>query len=481
MIASLVVRTTISLALAVLAIAIGPSHRAAAEYQLFTVNTTADSFDGVCNVANCSLREAIGAANVASGFDYITFAIPSLEGAPVTLTFVGPLPAITSPVLIDGEQQFPANCGGLYLALELDGSALSPGTADGLVVSAGATGSVIRGLAIGGFPGAAIVLESTGNTVNCNRIGTDATGTVLRPNGQGIRVTAANNLIGGAAGYDAPNQISANLNEGVLIYGATGTLVRNNTIGAPIGGSPSLGNLGAGVYIEDASGSTIGGTGVGNSIYANGASGVAVTGETLTGNRITRNSLAGNTGAGIDLLGIEFEDPVDVGDADAGPNKVQNPPAIESAVYDAGANTVQVAFRVESDPANAAYPLTVEFFETDADGDEGETFLGSATFTETDWMAATPLTAVFTPAAATAVDDSITATATDADGNTSEFPSLATTLVPEPGAPLAGLAALLATAALARPPFRTSSSRARRRRSCARRRARSSGPARRPR
>ena len=215
--------------------------------------------------------------------------------------------------------------------------------------------------------------------------------------------------------------------------------MRNNTIGAPIGGSPSLGNLGAGVYIEDASGSTIGGTGVGNSIYANGASGVAVTGETLTGNRITRNSLAGNTGAGIDLLGIEFEDPVDVGDADAGPNKLQNPPAIESAVYDAGANTVQVAFRVESDPANAAYPLTVEFFETDADGDEGETFLGSATFTETDWMAATPLTAVFTPAAATAVDDSITATATDADGNTSV--SVARDDFFEPGALLAGMAA----------------------------------------
>ena len=39
-----------------------------------------------------------------------------------------------------------------------------------------------------------------------------------------------------------------------------------------------------------------------------------------------------------------------------------------------------------------------------AAGNEGETFLGSATFTETDWMAATPLTAVFTLAAAIAVE-----------------------------------------------------------------------------
>ena len=448
MIASLVRRIAISLAFAVLAIGIGPSRRAAAEYQLFTVNTTADSFDGVCNVANCSLREAIGAANVASGFDYITFAIPSPgDPAPVKLTLVGQLPAITSPVLIDGEGQVPASCGGLYLAVELDGSALLSG--DGIVVGAGGTGSVIRGLAIGNFPGAGIVLASTGNTVNCNRIGTDATGTVVRPNGQGVLVTAANNLIGGASGYDAPNLIAANLGAGVHVSGASGTLVRNNTIGVPDGGSPSLANGGAGVLLEDASGSTIGSAGAANVIHGNAEAGVSVSGASATGNRISRNSLAMNTGEGIDLLGVAGVDPVDPGDADTGPNRLQNSPAITTAVYDTGNGTLSVAVRVDSAAANATYPITLEFFAPDADGVEGATFLGSATFTETDFAAAIPRWTVFTPAATIAVDDKILATATDADGNTSEFPSAATT-VPEADALTGGVAALLATVAAAR-------------------------------
>jgi hypothetical protein len=349
-------------------------------------------------------------------------------------------------VLIDGEFQFPAGCGGLNLALELDGSALLAG--DGIVVSAGGTGSVIRGLAIGKFPGAGIVLASTGNTVNCNRIGTDATGTVVRPNGQGVLVTAANNLIGGASGYDAPNQISANLGAGVHVVGASGTLVRNNTIGVPDGGSPSLANGGAAVLLEDATGSTIGSAGAANVIHGNAAAGVAVSGASATGNRISRNSLAGNTGEGIDLLGIAGTDPIDPGDADTGPNRLQNSPAITSAVYDDSNGTLSVAVRVDSAPANTTYPITVEFFAPDADGDEGETFLGSATFTETDFASPLPRWAVFTPAAAVAVDDTILATATDADGNTSEFPSAATT-VPEADALLGGMAALLAAAVVA--------------------------------
>ncbi len=445
MTASLVLRTAIALAFAVLAIGIGPSRRAAAMDLFLTVSKTADTSDGVCN-ADCSLREAIAVANGAAGLDYITFGIPS-EGSPVKIALAGPLPTITSPVVIDAENQLGATCFGLYVAVELDGTGFSAG-ADGLAFSANAAGSVVRGLAIGGFPGDGIDLGSTGNTIACNRIGTDATGTVLRPNGQGIRVSEANNEIG-ATGGNMSNQISANLGAGIHVIETFGTLVRNNTIGAPIGGSASLGNLGAGIFIEDASSSTIGGAGVGNVIRANDGPGVLVSGSSPASNRITRNSLAQNNGEGIDLLGTAGQDPVDPGDADTGPNNLQNSPAIERAAYDAGANTLSIAFRVESDPVNAMYPLTVEFFEADVDGDEGETFLGSATFTETDWMAAPPRTAMFTPAATIAVDDSIVATATDADGNTSEFPSVAT-LVPEPGAPLAGVAALLATAALAR-------------------------------
>src|ERR1700730_17003756 len=69
----------------------------------FTVNTAADHDDGVCNVADCTLREAINAANVSAGTDTITF---NISGAAVhTITPTSPLPTITDPVIIDGTSQ----------------------------------------------------------------------------------------------------------------------------------------------------------------------------------------------------------------------------------------------------------------------------------------------------------------------------------------------------------------------------------------
>ena len=42
---------------------------------LYTVNSTADPGDGVCTVFDCTLREAIDAANASVGADDITFQI----------------------------------------------------------------------------------------------------------------------------------------------------------------------------------------------------------------------------------------------------------------------------------------------------------------------------------------------------------------------------------------------------------------------
>src|SRR5437867_4223970 len=41
----------------------------------FTVNTADDHNDGVCNAADCSLREAVNAVNAGSGGDTISFNI----------------------------------------------------------------------------------------------------------------------------------------------------------------------------------------------------------------------------------------------------------------------------------------------------------------------------------------------------------------------------------------------------------------------
>ncbi|HYX19586.1 MAG TPA: CSLREA domain-containing protein, partial [Thermoanaerobaculia bacterium] len=64
----------------------------------FTVNSNADTDDGVCNAANCTLREAIEAANATPGPDDIHFAIGS--GAK-TIALLSPLPTITDPVTLD--------------------------------------------------------------------------------------------------------------------------------------------------------------------------------------------------------------------------------------------------------------------------------------------------------------------------------------------------------------------------------------------
>jgi CSLREA domain-containing protein len=75
----------------------------------FTVNTTADHDDGTCNAADCTLREAINAANANSGADTINFAIPASDpgcsGGVCTITLGSILPNINDDVTIDGTTQ----------------------------------------------------------------------------------------------------------------------------------------------------------------------------------------------------------------------------------------------------------------------------------------------------------------------------------------------------------------------------------------
>jgi len=68
-----------------------------------TVNTTADTNDSSCDVLgqgignqDCTLREAINAANTIGGADTITFA------ANYTITLASPLPNLASPLTLDG-------------------------------------------------------------------------------------------------------------------------------------------------------------------------------------------------------------------------------------------------------------------------------------------------------------------------------------------------------------------------------------------
>lgn len=65
---------------------------------VFVVNDTGDGADGACD-ANCTLRDAVAAANARPGPDAIHFA------SAMTITLTSQLPVVTGPLLVDGQGQ----------------------------------------------------------------------------------------------------------------------------------------------------------------------------------------------------------------------------------------------------------------------------------------------------------------------------------------------------------------------------------------
>jgi CSLREA domain-containing protein len=221
----------------------------------FTVTSSDDANDGACDVAHCSLREAILAANAAAGKDLITFAVGS--GA-ITITPGTALPDITGAVTLDATTQ-PGYAGAPLV--ELDGAS-ALGINHGLVLSAG--NSEIRGFAINRFNGNGIHIRvGGGNRIERNFIGTDLAGAAARPNAMsGVHIDgSSNNTVGGTTA-SVRNVISGNGLYGVNITGAhLGALnrVQGSFIGTDETGMAALPNGLAGVRVNGDNNS-IGGT-----------------------------------------------------------------------------------------------------------------------------------------------------------------------------------------------------------------------------
>jgi len=120
---------------------------------------------------------------------------------------------------------------------------------------------------------------TTGNLVQGNYIGTDASGTRSIENREGILVRLAiNNTIGGAV-TGARNIISGNQRQGVnIINGARGNQVQGNFIGTDITGKLPLPNRLNGLGIVQSPGNSIGGleAGTRNLISGNGGHGISI-------------------------------------------------------------------------------------------------------------------------------------------------------------------------------------------------------------
>jgi len=346
----------------------------------------------------------------------------------------------------------------------------------GIDVRAGASDNLIGGLepgagnVIAGNTDAGIVIEGgSGNRVEGNRIGTGATGGAFADNQQiGIRIrdsqddAVIDNLVAG-------HGFAAVLVEGT---GSSGNAIRDNRIGSAADGTTPLPNLrgiqvedGAattaitgnvlafntiGVLVADSPGTTITAndihdSSVGiqldvgttaslvaeNDVHANGA-GVAVLGDAVDGavrNRLSANAIydndaAGGSGLAIDL-GPNGPTANDVGDADAGPNDLQNFPTLAWAVVDASGD---LAVRGALATTLGVRAYTIELFASphcDASGHgEAARFLGTAMIA-TDLAGTAPIDTTFAAAGVTA-GESVSATATDDQGNTSELSRCAT-------------------------------------------------------
>ena len=296
-------------------------------------------------------------------------------------------------------------------------------------------------------------ITATRNVIQGNYIGTDASGinAVANVNGGIYLFGSPTNTIGGASA-GASNLISGNGAAGIYLNdippsvpGANFNLIQGNRIGTKADGVTALGNFQHGIEIAKDTSSTANGSsnnivgglnpGEGN-IIANavnsGYDGVRIRDGTRN-NLVRGNSIYGNGGSNPNGLGIDLStdgvNPNDNCDVDGFPfaNLLQNFPYLSNAV--SGATFTWVRGSLNS---AASSTFLLQFYanaivEPSGYG-EGQFYLGDAMIT-TSPGCTTDFTTLLTNL--TVAGYSLTATATDSAGNTSEFgPAIVS--VPQP-------------------------------------------------
>jgi hypothetical protein len=292
------------------------------------------------------------------------------------------------------------------------------------VISVGGNG-ILLSAGYGGPP------TTTNTKIHNNYIGTDATGNkVLVAGANGINLSSAhNNTVGGDAVVGEGNVIGG-FQYGILVTDASNT-IQGNRIGIGLNGAP-IPNLLAGIAAWAAGGNTvIGGVGNGleNLIAYNGlgtgtpghpaaAPGVWV--QNGSGNVIRGNSIFGNTGKGIDFSFPASFLPYanDLGDADTGPNNLQNFPLITGVTITP--TSIRIQGTLNSKPITT---YLIDFYATETPVHPQDLLQGHVSLdftpvaTDAQGNASFDNTAMVT----TVPNIWITATATDPEGNTSEF------------------------------------------------------------
>jgi hypothetical protein len=249
-----------------------------------------------------------------------------------------------------------------------------------------------------------------------NWLGVDATGLAALPNNYGIGGSSAVPVI------IRDNVIAANTIEGISTH-SSNMLITGNRIGVGADGVTPLGNGQNGLFLSG-NDNVIGGTGPGegNIIAHNGTvsafySGVRV-GNTGLRNTIRGNRIYANSQLGIDLRWPDGVNVNDHCDPDTGGNNLQNYPIITFAqAYANGTTRLQGTLN-----SNPDTDFTLDFYYSAAADNsgygEGAFYLGeSGVATDANCEASFDITLPV----AIPPNQFVTATATHADGGTSEF------------------------------------------------------------
>ena len=337
---------------------------------------------------------------------------------------------------------------GNYIGTDAAGTAVFPKPNNGTGVYVTTANNTIGGLT----PADRNVISGNGNanggagvtisnaTAKANKIignyfGTNPTGMlVLNDFGSGIILgtSCSNNIVGGTTAAER-NVITGYIN-GINLNQALSNQISGNYIGTLADGSKGYANdYGIGLS-SSSNNNTVGGTtpGAGNLIAFNRLPGVVLSGNSIN-NAILGNSIHDNPNyLGIDLYsgayGVTPNDD-NTGDADTGPNNFQNFPVLTSVVSLGGTTTI-------SGTLDSAFSsqFRIEFFSNkacDPSGfGEGENYLG---FTNVSTDANGKGSFTFNVPTANVVGGFFAATATDANGNTSEFSACSSGVVASPG------------------------------------------------
>ena len=372
----------------------------------------------------------------------ITFAVLAIGGSTTGNTIGGSTPAARNLIAVNNTgttqgvdvEGTGVSVQGNYFDLDASGS-FGIGSAS-IAVYVGRGGNTVGGSGAGegnviGTWGSVGLQFSfgAGDAVSAkgNRIGTDASGTAALATGSFGIVIGGNTgtvTIGGSAAGEG-NLIGGALH-GIYINGSASAgkpVIQGNHIGVSLDGTHPLPSGTSGIVIgNDEIGGTIGGEGPGegNVIAFSGTNAIVVSFAkdwSFLGNSIYGNgfgiSLAGSDSTGQPLAN-------DTDDADTGNNNRQNYPVLSDDVI-LSRTSIHISGSLNSETTKK---YRVEFFANagcDASGHgQGKIFLPLAVPLD---VTTNPNDVAFGPIALTTPVDRhvITATATDPDGNTSEF------------------------------------------------------------